>query len=394
MKRVAWTLAALLLATGCATTTPPESPAAAIDRITQTPPYDKAIWGIHAEDQSGRVLYSRNSQTLLAPASNRKLFAAFTIASCLGPLRQLSTEVWLDGADIVVRGDGDPSFGSLRYERDRDVLFAPVIAALRARGITEVRDVVADVSAFDRVTIPGGWKVGNLPYDYAAPVDALSFAENEIADMSVPNGALLAATELRDALLFAGFRINGLPRVVTEPRVYGEKAAALDSPYVMQLLMTVLKNSQNMYTETLLKRSVTPGSYDAALVMEERLLAEIGIPNDETRFVDGSGLAPDNMVTPRAVVRLLRWMNDPYRRDFWWELLAAAGGEGTLRRRLVPYADRIRGKTGTILGVNALSGIIRDPRGDRYFSVILNHHTGDGDEAAKLIDAIVEELAR
>ena len=42
------------------------------------------------------------------------------------------------------------------------------------RGVTRVRDVVADVSAFDRVTIPGSWKVGNLGSDYSAPVDAIT----------------------------------------------------------------------------------------------------------------------------------------------------------------------------------------------------------------------------
>jgi hypothetical protein len=72
-------------------------------------------------------------------------------------------------------------------------------------------------------------------------------------------------------------------------------------------------------------------------------------------FADGSGLSPDDLVTPRAIVKMLRWMNDPVRRGYWWATLAQPANEGTLRRRLVTLEHRLRGKTGTINGVNALS---------------------------------------
>ena len=40
--------------------------------------------------------------------------------------------------------------------------------------------------------------------------------------------------------------------------------------------------------------------------------------------------------------------------------------------------------------MNALSGIIAMPDGRyRYFSIMVNHHIGDGDEAVKLIDDLV-----
>ncbi len=89
-------------------------------------------------------------------------------------------------------------------------------------------------------------------------------------------------------------------------------------------------------------------------------------------------------------MKLLRWMNEPSRRAFWWPILAQPNNEGTLRRRLVTLEDRLRGKTGTINGVAALSGIIAMPEGRfRYFSIMVNHHIGEGDEAVKIIDEIV-----
>jgi D-alanyl-D-alanine carboxypeptidase/D-alanyl-D-alanine-endopeptidase (penicillin-binding protein 4) len=76
-------------------------------------------------------------------------------------------------------------------------------------------------------------------------------------------------------------------------------------------------------------------------------------------------------------------------------MLAQPGEEGTLRRRLLPLVGRLHGKTGSINGVNALSGIVENPDGThRYFSIIINHHTGDSSEAVHAIDAVVGEIVK
>src|SRR5438445_6472253 len=120
-----------LVLTGCATLPP------AIDRAAAVPELRGAIWGIDVEDDSGRVLYARNAHTLLMPASNRKLFAASTAINCFGLDHRFTTELWLDGNDVVIRGTGDPSLGG-RWTFDHDAVFATFIAALRARGVQSV----------------------------------------------------------------------------------------------------------------------------------------------------------------------------------------------------------------------------------------------------------------
>lgn len=382
----------LFLLAGCATTAP--KPAAFdFGAATEKPPFQRAIWGIHVEDDDGTVVHSRNAHTLLMPASNRKLFASATIANCLGLDTRLQTEVFLDGEDLVIRGDGDPSLGSWRYGREDD--FDRVARELEARGVTRVRDVVADVSLFsDRITIPGSWKHGNLGSDYAAPVDALSWGENELpGDTAAADAALHTAQSLRAALYARGIVASGV-RVNTDARTWSNRVLTLPSPFVMHLLTTVLKNSHNLYTEMLLKRA-GGGTYAGGFAVERALAVnEARVPGDEFRFVDGSGLAPDDLVSPFATVQMLRWMNHPTRRGTWWTLLAQPNNEGTLRRRLVPLEHRLRGKTGTINGVNALAGIIARSDGNyRYFAIVVNHHIGDGDEAVAIIDGIVTKLA-
>ena len=368
----------LLVLTGCATTQ------------QFTIPDDPSIWFLLVEDDNGRVLASHNADERMVPASNRKLFASATIANCLGLDTQLHTGIWRDGDDLVIVGDGDPSLGSWRYERTED--FNHIAELLVQRGITRVHDVIADVSHFDRVTIPGTWTYGTLGSDYSAPVDAITWGESEIAnDRAVPDPGLHAANAMKDALFSRGITISGTTRVNTERRTWREKIADLPSPFIVQLLTTVLKNSHNLYAEMLFKRA-SNGVYDFS---RERALMtrEVGIKSEDFNFMDGSGLSPDDLVTPRAIVTLLRWMNEPSRRGLWWSLLAQPANDGTLRRRLVTLEHRLRGKTGTINGVNALSGIIAMPDGRyRYFSIAVNHNL-DGDAAVRIIDSLAEQIA-
>ena len=359
-----------------------------IDQLVNTPPFDHAVWGIDVEDDDGRVVYALNAHRLEMPASNRKLFSAATDANCLGLTTRLSTELWLDDEDVIVKGDGDPSFGSSRHESPG---FAPFVDALRARGITRVRDIVIDNTRFDRVTIVPSWEVGDLPSSDAPPVDAIAYNENVIGDEAVIDVATFAGMKFREALSDAGIRVDGSIRTGV---AHGEKIASVESPMIAQLLMSVLKNSQNTYAEILYKRSSPSGSYEESESLERAfLISEAGLDPNEFFFADGSGLTRRDLVTPASTVKLLRWMNAPERRATWWLILGQPGGEGTLRRRLLPYASRLRAKTGTLTGVHTLSGIISGSNGRyRYFSIMINHDLAQ--EATKMIDQIVEEIAK
>jgi len=375
-----------LALTGCATLTP------AIDRATAVPALQGAVWGIDVEDDSGRVLYQRNAHTLMIPASNRKLFTAAMTIDCYGIDHQFATELWLDGSNVVIRGGADPSLGG-RSTFNRDAVFATFIDALRARDIHAVGDVIADPSLFDRDTWPGGWKAGNFGSTDAVPVDALAYNENVDRGMAVIDPALFAADAFRDALRNAGIDVRGDVRVSTIPRKWQERIAVIESPILADLVATMLKVSQNLYAEMLFKS--TAGTYDGA-ESNERIFLTNGVRIDgrQFRFVDGCGLAPDDLVTPSAIVAILRWMNAQPRHGVFWDLLATPGEEGTLRRRLVPLAPRLRGKTGTINGVNALSGIIAGKHGGyRYFSIVINHHTAQSSSATHAIDAVVNAIS-
>ena len=389
----------IIAALFCAMTARGATVAEAVARAASTPPFDAALWFVLIEDENGSVVHERNATKLAIPASVRKLFTAATVAECLALDRSIETELWVNGDDVVIKGGGDPSFGSERYYHPEETALAPFVHRLRERGVVRVRDVIADVSRFDRVTIPFQWKVGNIVSSVAAPVDAIVWSENDIGSYAVASAGHFAALALRDALVAAGIEVTGEVRLQTEPASWENLVAVHRSPIVFELLATVLKPSHNLFAETLYKVSGAtgePASYDAARSRERAFLTkDVGIAESTFRFVDGSGLAPDDLVTPQAVVRMLRWMNDPLRREVYWKLLPVPGEqEGTLRSRLVPLADRLRAKTGTVAGVNSLAGIIRGrDGGHRYFAIMVNHHIGSSSAASRLIDAIVEAAA-
>ncbi len=156
---------------------------------------------------------------------------------------------------------------------------------------------------------------------------------------------------------------------------------------VTNVLKTMLKESQNLYAETVLKQIAYQksgkGSWERAVKEVRRCLKSADVPVSGCRFVDGSGLSRENRLTPRAIVVLLnRWLDSPSARDHIAKL-PISGIDGTLENRLnkSPYRGRIVAKTGTLSGVKALSGIAgRDHLSDDttsnqpviIFSILLN----------------------
>lgn len=383
-----------------ATTARAATVAEAVHAAAQTAPFDTALWFVLIEEEDGTIVHDRNAHKLAIPASVRKIFSAAAIAECLGPATRLQTELWLDGEDVVIKGGGDPSFGSDRYYEPEAAAFEPFLRALQQRRVATVRDIIVDVSMFDRATLPYNWKLGNITAGVAAPVDAITWSENAIESHAVASAGHFAGLAFHEVLAENGIAVSGRVRVADEPRSWQERVAVVESPFVYEMLAAVLKPSQNLFAETLYKRMSAwgeePASYDASFDREKTFLTgTAGLDPATFRFVDASGLAPDDLVTPAAIVRMLRWMNEPSRREIWWNLLAEPGSEeGTLRRRLVLLAPRVRAKTGTVAGVASLAGVIAGRNGAfRYFAVIVNHHLGSSFAAGNLIDSIVEAAA-
>jgi D-alanyl-D-alanine carboxypeptidase/D-alanyl-D-alanine-endopeptidase (penicillin-binding protein 4) len=74
----------------------------------------------------------------------------------------------------------------------------------------------------------------------------------------------------------------------------------------MKLLKVINKGSQNFFAEQLLKtiglEKLGLGSVENGISALKEIFGDIGLNPDNIVMVDGSGLSPLNMVTPRQIM--------------------------------------------------------------------------------------------
>jgi serine-type D-Ala-D-Ala carboxypeptidase/endopeptidase (penicillin-binding protein 4) len=332
--------------------------------------------GVLALDlETGQVVYGRNADVSLRPASNEKLPVALAALDRFGPQYRIATRVFgegeLDGAvwrgRIILKGYGDPTLG-----RDDLAVLAREIEATGIRRVTG--GVAADESYFDTRRTAPGWRT-SFYKEECPPLSALVVDEARVAGRVVDDPAIAAARAFRSALVAEGIRVA---RGVVHDRAAASAVQLADvfSPQTSQLVHEMNRRSDNFVAEMLLKglgaREAGRGTTAAGAAVVRAELAERGVPLAGVRIVDGSGLSLDDRLTARAVVSLLAsaWADTRVSRPFF-RSLPLAGVSGTLEDRMRggPAFGRVRAKTGTTRNASALSGFVRT----RYvFSILQN----------------------
>jgi D-alanyl-D-alanine carboxypeptidase/D-alanyl-D-alanine-endopeptidase (penicillin-binding protein 4) len=131
---------------------------------------------------SGAVLYSYNAKKPLIPASNMKLVTTAAALKYLGPRFEYQTSAGLCGANLVVRGSGDPLLGDEdtddRYGRARGWIFEKIAQVLQNRSVREINDVVVDTTVFDSQRVHPNWLSRDLNRWYACEVCGLNYNDN------------------------------------------------------------------------------------------------------------------------------------------------------------------------------------------------------------------------
>ena len=223
-------------------------------------------------------------------------------------------------------------------------------------------------------------------------------------ELPVADPAAYAAAALYDALTRRGVAIRGRPvarhRLSGSPYIAsaGREVASRVSPPLGQILETMLKVSQNLHAELVLREAgrVTEGegTNHAGLSALGGFLKERGADAAEWRTDDGSGLSRNDLLSPRLIVKILE---QQYRErgEQWTSLLPAGGTDGTLADRLccVSGGRGIRAKTGTLDRAIALSGYAESEGGGRLaFSILVNDFSADASEVRQWVDRIASAL--
>jgi D-alanyl-D-alanine carboxypeptidase/D-alanyl-D-alanine-endopeptidase (penicillin-binding protein 4) len=345
---------------------------------------------------SGNVVFSRQADVALKPASNEKLAVALATLAELGAGYRIPTRVYGEGHQdgkvwrgrLVLKGYGDPTLA-------RDDLHR-LAREVRSRGIRLVTGgIVADESFFDAKRTAPGWKPSYYKLE-CPPLTALIVGRGEVGGHTVTGPALMTGRAFRKVLEEEGVRVtHGVVKGIVKPTA--SPLAHVASPMMSVVVRRMNLESDNFYAEMLLKELGaligTKGSTAAGAKVVRGVLKDHGVPLAGVRVVDGSGLSNLDRWTARGIGVLLRSaLADTRFSGAFFRSLPVAGRSGTLKDRMKqpPALARVRAKTGTTSEASALSGYVRQ----RFlFAILQNGSPVPTSSARKSQDRFAQILA-
>jgi D-alanyl-D-alanine carboxypeptidase/D-alanyl-D-alanine-endopeptidase (penicillin-binding protein 4) len=341
-------------------------------------------------DPWGKMVFSRNADRPLIPASTLKIMTSLVALHHLGPDYRWVTEFYIDPAsNLKVRGYGDPLLTS-----EALAVIADELSDLLQTGSPPIKDLVLDTSFFDQsLTVPGVTP-SSEPYD--APNGALNanfntvfftqdsqgnyisaepqtpllpYALDRVRSTGLSSGRILLSNNGNEATLYTGhlirhflagkgIKIHGSIRI---GRVDPEKDRRIHihkSLYSLEdAVSKLLEFSNNYMANQLLLLGGTkvhgpPGTLEKGLQAVTAYAANrLGIRH--LYLVEGSGISRENRLSVGQMAKVLKAFQ-PY-------------------HHLLRKTDREFYKTGTLKGIRTRAGYLKNGKGEMYrFAVFVN----------------------
>ena len=260
-------------------------------------------------------------------------------------------------------------------------------------------------------TIPAGSKPATF---FIAVQDAAKFAGNAFAQTLAAHGVsgapdvevshrLSGDTQIFEKEVQQSIALNtsATGRDISTPQAPRESIVAQrTSPPLSQIVAVVNKTSQNLHAEMLLrmlgKEDGDDGSVAQGARVVRQFLISAGVQPDDFFFYDGSGLSPQDVITPRAATTLLSYAARQSWGAVYRDSLPIGGVDGTLENRFKqpPLKGKVFAKTGTLSEVHALSGYLTAASGRTLvFSILCNDHSPVTDTTRAAMDNVVAAIA-
>lgn len=156
---------------------------AKLDACLSDPALAHGIQGVMVQSlKDGVVIYEKNSDLALIPASNLKLIVSAAALDMIGPDAKLKTSLYITGpisrdgilkGDVILKGGGDPVFSSEQLAE-----MAKTLWRLGVKTVTG--NLIADDSMFDDTRLGIGWSWDYESFGYAAQISALNLDGNSV----------------------------------------------------------------------------------------------------------------------------------------------------------------------------------------------------------------------
>ena len=368
-------------------------------------------------EQDGRVIFEHGLKDPLAPASTMKLATALAALDVLGPdatftTRFVSTKQPKNGVldgDLYVVGGGDALLTTPGYKTvfdDPDQFFEDFNAladTLKDAGVKEITGgIIGDDSRYDAVRWIPSWPTRYQIGGTVAPLSALVVNDGNTGYADTPNDAttnrkagdspLLFAQTLRTVLNSRGIKVSGGASTGRAPSD-AKDVASFESVPMTKVLSEMITNSDNTTAELVLKeiglQAKGQGTTSAGIDAVKESLTRQGFDLSGLIMLDGSGLDTNDRMTCALDLALVTAVS---KNADLSATLPVGGRTGTLRKRMASTAStgRVRAKTGTLNGVNALTGFADTPQGNTLSFAFI--HNGTDIRTTGVADGFTDRL--
>ncbi len=182
----------------------------AFTAFEKDPQLKHAISSLYVIDaNTGQVVFDKNSQVGLAPASTQKIITSVTAFELLGKDYRYKTELgtcidpeksiclWIDPS-------GDPTLGSWRWESTKEKVIIDSILYILKKRNSKIEGVVLNILGWNSELIPDGWIWQDIGNYYGAGAYKFNWRENQY-----------------DLVMRSGKQIGDEVTIVrTEPKLY------------------------------------------------------------------------------------------------------------------------------------------------------------------------------
>ncbi len=359
---------------------------------------------------TGQTLFAVAPTTGRLPASLEKIYTTSTALLRLGPTQTFTTSVLGTGSagptgvwngTLYLRGGGDPTFGSVGFDRawyrTGATLHRLIGALLGSIGITALEGrVVGDASYFDSLRGTPATGYGSS-FDVEGELSALDYNRGFLdlhgtAFQSRP--PLFAAQQLAAGLRAVGVKLGRSRSSTGRAPASARVLASVQSPPISTLIALTNTPSDNYLAEMLLKdigaKFGGAGTTAAgAAVVRAEVLSKFGI---SPALNDGSGLSRADSTSPHDVVTVLESMAT---NPAFVDSLAVGGETGTLQHEMqdTVAAGNCRGKTGTLSDVANLAGYCQALDGHTLAFAFMANRIGSPDYVHRVEAGMAVALA-
>ncbi|WP_246157644.1 D-alanyl-D-alanine carboxypeptidase/D-alanyl-D-alanine endopeptidase [Catellatospora sichuanensis] len=400
-----------------------------LDPLVVGSPLGSSVSASVVDVSTGEVLYERTPTAMITPASNTKLVTAAAVLATRGPDHRITTRVVAgpNPGEVVLIGAGDATLGVTAkkfYEgaAELDDLAAQV---KKAMGDTPITKVITDGSLFTGPNASPDWPTDTLGEGNVSRITAVMIngARTDIKDRVMPfnryNDPERAAGDAFAKLLgLTGSAKGKAPAAATTgsaapspqgsaaaagPPAPGKELGSVRSAPLLRQVEQMLTESDNTLAEALAHQVALakgqPASFAGAAAAIEQVVTELGLDATQSDLLDGSGMSPKNKISPKVLTGLLvkaAGGTDSHLSDFF-NGLPVGGWSGTMTLRFAKSKAGfgvVRAKSGTLNGVNSLSGVVQTVDGRLLaFAVLADNVPSDRETAQNSLDKIAAAVA-